>query len=648
MTSDRADVQHGLHAVATRVASAIERGRLQGWLPGDAKPLLANLESGATAADGTTGGPLELLRERLELSSTEILALLTLVAFDTDPRLGRLLAHLADGPTVTIGVLLSVVYPDATVAGVAELAEHGQLRRLGLLLIDPADTNAPISLRRVRVADRVVELALGTVALDHALADLARIDDTSPAALTELVVPPGAAERLKAAMLEPVTAMIVVQGRCGAGRRSLLAAAVAAHGKRALTIDARAISPKRDEARTQLRTVARECRLLELVPLLRDLDALSASGDAQDRLDLVESELSGCVLATTTRRIPRRWNQPPTWIELPDLGGAQRAELWQRAIPVASAGDAEVLANMYPLAPALMAAVGKSAMRACDGAEMRPHHIEGAIRTVLDDRLAGLATRITTTQTWDDLVLPEDQTTAIIELLARIRERQRVYEEWGFAEKVGKGLGIAALFSGPPGTGKTMAAGLICRALHVEMFQVDLSKITSKWIGETEKNLAALFDAAESGHAVLLFDEADSLFGKRSAVRSSNDRHANQEVNYLLQRMENFAGICLLTTNHETAIDAAFRRRLTVQVRFPMPDATERKRLWGTLLPSKAPVAEHLGLEELAAKYMMSGGHIKNAVVRAAFLAADQNGEITAAHLLKAAQLEYEAMGKLG
>ncbi len=353
------------------------------------------------------------------------------------------------------------------------------------------------------------------------------------------------------------------------------------------------------------------------------------------------------MLATTTRRIARRWEQPPTWIEIPDLGGVQRAQLWQRAIPVASSADADVLSNMYPLAPALMATVGRSAMRACAGSEMRPHHIEGAIRTVLDDRLAGLATRITTTQTWDDLVLPEDQTTAIIELLARIRERQRVYEQWGFADKVGRGLGISALFAGPPGTGKTMAAGLICRALHVEMFQVDLSKITSKWIGETEKNLAALFDAAEAGHAVLLFDEADALFGKRTDVRSSNDRHANQEVNYLLQRMESFAGICILTTNHESAIDEAFRRRLTVQVRFPVPDATERRRLWQALLPSKAPVAEDLELPRLAEKYVLSGGYIRNAVLRAAFLAADEEGAITAAHLAKAAQLEYEAMGKL-
>jgi SpoVK/Ycf46/Vps4 family AAA+-type ATPase len=278
---------------------------------------------------------------------------------------------------------------------------------------------------------------------------------------------------------------------------------------------------------------------------------------------------------------------------------------------------------------------------------MQPHHIEGGIRTVLDDRLAGLASRVTVTQRWEDLVLPEDQTSVIAELLARLRKRDQVYEAWGFAEKVGRGTGVTALFSGPPGTGKTMCAGLIAADLGIELYQVDLSKITSKWLGETEKNLAALFDAAEAGHAILLFDEADALFGKRTSVKSSNDRHANQEVNYLLQRLESFVGVCILTTNFDSAIDEAFRRRLSVHVRFPVPELEERAKLWRALLPEKAPVEAELPFDELAKKYMMSGGYIRNAVLRAAFMAADEDAMIAARHLVQAAQLEYEAMGKI-
>jgi SpoVK/Ycf46/Vps4 family AAA+-type ATPase len=188
---------------------------------------------------------------------------------------------------------------------------------------------------------------------------------------------------------------------------------------------------------------------------------------------------------------------------------------------------------------------------------------------------------------------------------------------------------------------------LIAHDLGTELYQVDLSKISSKWIGETEKNLAALFDAAEAGHAILLFDEADAVFGKRTEVRTSNDRHANHETNYLLQRLESFAGICILTTNHESAIDEAFRRRLSVHVRFPVPEADERRRLWRALIPTAAPVAPQLQLDQLGDAYVMSGGYIRNAVLRAAFLAADDNTRIEAAHLARAAQLEYEAMGKI-
>src|SRR6185436_7874214 len=267
-------------------------------------------------------------------------------------------------------------------------------------------------------------------------------------------------------------------------------------------------------------------------------------------------------------------------IELLPPGGAARARLWRRALPAASTGDAELLSTMYPLAPALIRAAGAIAVRAAAGGEMEPRHVEAGVRAVLDDRLVGLAARVAVTQTWADLVLPDDQLTAIVELLARIRERRRVHEDWGFADKLGRGLGVAALLSGPPGTGKTMCAGLIARELGTELYQVDPSRIASKWIGETEKNLAALFDAAEAGHAILLFDEADAVLGRRTAVRTSNDRHANQETSYLLQRLERFTGICLLTTNHEAAIDEAFRRRIAVHVRFPLPDADERERLW--------------------------------------------------------------------
>ena len=240
-----------------------------------------------------------------------------------------------------------------------------------------------------------------------------------------------------------------------------------------------------------------------------------------------------------------------------------------------------------------------------------------------------------------------DEATALSELIARIRQRRTVYETWGFAKKVGRGLGITALMSGPPGTGKTMAAGLIASDLGVALYRVDMSKLVSKWIGETEINVAKLFDAAEACHAILLFDECEALFGKRSEVKSSNDRHANQQVNYLLQRLETFTGVCIMTSNHESAIDEAFRRRISVHVRFPMPDVQERKEMWRAMLPAEVPVSGDLGFDDLAEAFVMSGGYIRNAVLRAAFLAADTTGVLDADLLTKAAHLEYESMGKI-
>jgi SpoVK/Ycf46/Vps4 family AAA+-type ATPase len=300
-----------------------------------------------------------------------------------------------------------------------------------------------------------------------------------------------------------------------------------------------------------------------------------------------------------------------------------------------------------PLAPALIHHAAQVAKAHANGRELAPEDIHAGVRAVLDDRLGDYARRVAVTQSWDDLVLPPDQREAIRYLIARIRQRRTVFEQWGFGAKVGKGLGTSALFSGPPGTGKTMVAALVAKELGLELYQVDMAKMVSKFIGETERNLAGLFDAAEAGHAILLFDEADSLFGKRTEVKSSNDRYANLETNYLLQRLESFMGICLLTSNHESNIDPAFQRRLSLHLRFELPEVEEREALWRAMLPAAAPVAQDLDMATFARRFVMSGGYIRNAALRAAFLAADEGTSISAAHLERAARHEYEGMGKI-
>ena len=273
---------------------------------------------------------------------------------------------------------------------------------------------------------------------------------------------------------------------------------------------------------------------------------------------------------------------------------------------------------------------------------------ERAARAITSDRLSDIADRLSTTLTWDDLVLPEDVRTSVHEVWRAAAARRTVYESWGFESRTPYGRAISAIFTGPPGTGKTMVATLIARQLNIELFRVDLSRLVDKYIGETEKHLAMLFGEAERGRCVLLFDEADAIFGKRTkGGESATERYANLEVNYLLQRIETFSGIVLLTTNQESMIDEAFKRRLRYRVDFPFPDEDERVLIWRRLIPPEAPMAADFDPKALARRYELSGGHIKNAVLRAAFAAAADDAPISQLRLVRAANQELENIGKL-
>jgi SpoVK/Ycf46/Vps4 family AAA+-type ATPase len=359
------------------------------------------------------------------------------------------------------------------------------------------------------------------------------------------------------------------------------------------------------------------------------------------------------VTATSSRRDSRpvALSRGIVMVDVPMPGEAARAELWRRAIGPAPGLDLDRAAARYPITGGLIVRASESAIahaRARGAHEpINDDDIHAGVRSTLDAKLSALGVRITWRQTWSDLVLPDDALQEIREFIARVRHRRRVYDEWGFSRKMAKGLGLSALFAGPPGTGKTMVAGIIADELALDLYQIDLSRIVSKYVGETEKNLANVFDAAEAGHAILLFDEADSLFAKRTEVKSSVDRYANLEVNYLLQRMESFNGITILTTNLDSSIDDAFRRRISFRVDFPMPEIEDRERLWQTMLPKQADVAPNIDFRTLATKFEFSGGYIRNAVLRAAFFAADEGTPITYKHLQRAALLEYTSMGKI-
>lgn len=327
-----------------------------------------------------------------------------------------------------------------------------------------------------------------------------------------------------------------------------------------------------------------------------------------------------------------------------NLSVDQRRALWGESLgPLAQRmnGTFDRIVEQFDLPPAEIAFAGALANLAADSedsGEKTWQICRERSRRSLDQ----LALRIEPRTRWEDLILPEAQKQTLRQIVTHIREKAVVYRKWGFEERSTRGLAVTAMFSGVSGTGKTMAAEVIAGALNLDLFQIDLSTVVSKYIGETEKNLRRVFDAAEESSAVLLFDEADALFGKRSEVRDSHDRYANLEISYLLQRMEAYHGVAILTTNMKHAIDAAFVRRIRFIVQFQFPDAASRAMIWRRIFPARAPL-EQLDYERLA-QLNVPGGVIRNIALQAAFLAAEACQSISMQHILEGARSEY---GKL-
>jgi SpoVK/Ycf46/Vps4 family AAA+-type ATPase len=269
-----------------------------------------------------------------------------------------------------------------------------------------------------------------------------------------------------------------------------------------------------------------------------------------------------------------------------------------------------------------------------------------AARAHSGQNLSLLARKVNVRQGWDDIVLPEDTTAQLREMCQRVEHRRQVLEDWGFERKLSMGKGVNALFSGPSGSGKTMAAEVVATELQLDLYKIDLSGVVSKYIGETEKNLDRIFNAAENSNAILFFDEADALFGKRSEVRDSHDRYANIEISYLLQKMEEYSGIAILATNLRQNLDDAFYRRLTFSLHFPFPDEAARARIWEGIWPAGTPLAADFDAGLLARRVKLSGGNIRNIALAAAFLAAEQGTAVATEHVLHAVRREYQKFGK--
>jgi SpoVK/Ycf46/Vps4 family AAA+-type ATPase len=341
-------------------------------------------------------------------------------------------------------------------------------------------------------------------------------------------------------------------------------------------------------------------------------------------------------------------------VDPPDY--ATRREAWQESLAgVVTDLDADRLADLFPFSGKGIRQIAsltatRSALRNPDVPNPQMSDVLAAARDLTTPNLQRFALMIEPRYGWDDLVLPEDRMRQLHAIASRLRFRSIVHRDWDLGKKLARGRGLSVLFSGPTGAGKTMAADVLASELSLHLFQIDLSTVVSKYIGETERNLSAIFHEAELSQSLLFFDEADALFGKRTEVKDAHDRYANIEVNYLLQRIEQYEGLVVLATNFQKNLDEAFLRRLHHVVEFPFPDEDARERIWRLHLAGKAPKADDLDYGFLASQFQLSGGSIRNVVVEAAFLAAEEKGvkgPISIGHIIEALKHEYQKQGKL-
>ncbi|MGW0791108.1 AAA family ATPase [Streptomyces sp. NPDC002911] len=384
----------------------------------------------------------------------------------------------------------------------------------------------------------------------------------------------------------------------------------------------------------------REAVLLPAALLVEVGDLDREQGAATDAF--VESAAVPLVVSSAD---PRRTARPRgERVIVPQLDADEQLGVWTEAfadVPDVSEGDLRDLVAQFSLPPHLVRAAGAAVARDLPGEDERDAAGLAWQAGLTEARMGmdELGRRIEPHAAWDDLVLAERQVRVLREITAHVRQRPTVYQEWGFAGTLRRGLGVTALFAGGSGTGKTLAAEVMAKELGLDLFIIDLSQVVSKYIGETEKNLRKVFDAAEQGGALLLFDEADALFGKRSEVKDSHDRYANLEVSYLLMRMEAYRGLAILTTNMKQALDTAFMRRIRFVVDFPFPGESERAEIWRRVLPARAPMK---GVDPaLLARLTVAGGSIRNIALSGAFLAAEEGDRLQMRHMLEAARTEY-------
>jgi AAA+ superfamily predicted ATPase len=589
----------------------------------------------ARAVDAARGAmpapaPIDHLVNCFQLSPFERDVLLLCAGTEMDSQLAALCDSALDEPRrhgVTFGLALAALDEPHWSA----LAPVGPLRHWRLLELDES---AGVARGLLRIDERILHYLAGVNYPDVRLRSL----------LNEATAPSAMAETHRAlcgavhAGLESATAgggpLVWLNGDDQQGQADVAVAVAAALGLRIQVLRAEDVPAGHAELEALATLWEREAMLLDSTLLVScGSDPLPAAASR------FLAQLRGLVFVSASQ--PQRLERPALRFTVDKPDQAEQKRLWRQALGAGAAGldgALDGIAGQFKLGARTILAEGARLAPALLASDRPVSLLWSACRAVGRTNLDELAQRIDSAAGWDDLILPEAQKATLKQIGAHVRNRIKVHQDWGFAARDARGLGISALFAGESGTGKTMAAEVLAHELKLDLYRIDLSAVVSKYIGETEKNLRRVFDAAEDSGAILLFDEADALFGKRSEVKDSHDRYANIEVSYLLQRMESYRGLAILTTNLKTALDAAFQRRLRFVVQFPFPDQDLREAIWSRAFPSRTPLAR-IDNGKLA-RLSVTGGTIRNIALNAAFHAAEREEQVSMAHLLHAAHFE--------
>ena len=624
-----------------------------------------------TVLDRAAGQPGLLGAGWDELSPPERRILLIALAPELDVRVTRLYGEVTETMSLsrpTVAACLRLVAPSPT----GQLSSRPLLMS-GSALIEGGWVRVDTPMGRTWLESEVrVSVAAVQFFLDQPVAStdrdsLCRLWETGPT-LTDVVLPSASrtlldrfVQRARGHAAGQGSLVLLLAGTSGTGKTLTARATAAELGRPLLLVDPIGATLRRDELESRLEQLAREARLVDGVLFFDECEGWFESRTRGDRtvlrmLELLDRQRQIVILATNMpdalepaldRRVALRLDY-----DIPTR--PMRSRLWSLHLAADTlAGDVDIpwLAERYELTGGHIAnAVDAARQIARTGDEDAPltaSDVEQAADLQVRHRLSRLAVETPSHVTLQDLVVPDDIQTKLGEIIAAVRNRRMLFEEWGFGRKLSTGRGLCILFRGDPGTGKTLSAEVLASELKLPLYRASIPKIVSKYVGETERNLERTFREATAARGLLLFDEADSLFSKRVEVSSAQDRYANMEVNLLLQEIERFDGVVVLTTNLNAAIDDAFERRLNFKVDFPFPEAKHRTAIWRLLLPDEAPAERPIDFELLGEAYELSGGSIKNVVLRAAYVAAQHGTQITTDLLEEASRTEYRELGKL-